>query len=125
MYICKGLAEHEVTAQGDFEEPPLTLLSQGLSAAAEEAAGEGGGSRRVLQHRNVALTPLLQAAEPLCPKVSARVQFRPSAWDSACPAHMCPSAQQHLAAGSRGACHGSWEGTGGDAHTQASMLLLR
>lgn len=39
MCGCEGLAEHEVTAQGDFEEPPLTLLSQGLSAAAEVAMG--------------------------------------------------------------------------------------
>lgn len=36
---CKGLAKHEVIAQSDFEEPPLTLLSQGLSSAVEVAVG--------------------------------------------------------------------------------------
>lgn len=41
---CKGLPDREATAQGDFEEPPPTLPSQGLPAAAEAAAGRVVGA---------------------------------------------------------------------------------
>lgn len=98
-------------SQGDFKEPPLQQMNQGISSAGGADVRSVVGIGEPNSTEPTTLTPHLHVAELLVSGLSRGDDFHsdPHTQDPACPTDLCPSAKQCPVASSGVACKGSRE----------------